>query len=476
MCPFQASTRLYISDDYREATAPFITALIAHPWRSRARTHYSLVPKITIIGLRGVYSRYILHLRSDEPYYRWVGEIVMNITAGEIPTSVVGLGGEKPASRSGRSLHVVAMVEEASAVSGTGKPVLEFARQAASQELGSPRVDVTILTFIRTRENEFIAAARAEGFRLEIIRENGRFDWAVIRQLQSAIHRCEPDVIWTNSVKSHFLVRLAGLNRKARWVAFHHGYTNTNWVDRIYSQFDRWSLHGAFRVITVCQAFANLIQRRNGVAFQRIRIQHVPVRPWPPVPMDEVAGLRHALGLEKEYVFLAVGRLSKEKGHADFIRGLAQLRRMEPGLSFRALIVGDGPERPDLERLCSTLNLTNVIQFLGYQKRIQPYYELADIFVLSSHSEGTPNVLLEAMASGTPIVCTAVGGIPELARNCIEVLMVPPKNPELLARAILDVIQDPTLSAQLIRAAHRIVANHSPEQFFRSICSVFQEN
>jgi len=377
---------------------------------------------------------------------------------------------------SARTMRVLVMAEEASSTSGTSKPILEFARQAARNDIGSPPVHVKLLAFARGRKTDLVAAARGEGIPTEIIWERGRFDWRIIEQLRAVVARCRPDVLWTNSMKSHFLVRAADLNRKTRWIAFHHGYTAKDRVDWLYSQLDRWSLRAAHRVVTVCRPFADEIERRNGVARHRIRVQHVPVHPSPVVPESELVRLRQELRLGEGHVVLTVGRLSREKGYADFLLGIARLRECDPALTFHALIVGDGPERPRLEALCSKLRLSDTVRFLGHQGRVQPYYELADVFVLSSHSEGTPNVVLEAMASaGLPLICTRVGGVPELVTDNVHALIVPAKDPNILAGAILRVLKDRALASRLARSAHSVVHQHSPEQFFRSIRSVFME-
>src|SRR5204863_1257122 len=83
----------------------------------------------------------------------------------------------------------------------------------------------------------------------------------------------------------------------------------------------------------------------------------------------------------------------------------------------KLIIVGDGAERVSLEAAARTSNLAKRIFFTGQVSDVRPFYELADVFVLPSHSEGSPNVLLEAMAAEVPVVATAVGGVPEIAEN-----------------------------------------------------------
>ena len=138
---------------------------------------------------------------------------------------------------------------------------------------------------------------------------------------------------------------------------------------------------------------------------------------------------------------LSVGRLSKEKGQDGLLRAFATVEA-EPK---RLLLLGDGPELEPLRALACELKIQNAVSFPGLQSNVRPYYELADVFVLSSHSEGSPNVLLEAMDAGVPVVATAVGGVPELVTNEVDALLVPDRDVAALAKAITRVLGDEAL-------------------------------
>src|ERR1700676_5088634 len=234
-----------------------------------------------------------------------------------------------------RSIRVLAMLE-ATSVSGSAKAVLEFAREASRKQSESIKIDVTILTFSRSRaENKLTEAIRNAGIELDVVSENGLFDRGIIPQLQVLTRMRRPHLIWSNAVKSHFLVPFAGLNRSAKWVAFHHGYTAENTKVRLYNQLDRWSLRKADRVITVCRPFAGELQSR-GVSPDRICVQHMPIRPFEPVLPEQVASLRKQLAIADDArVLLSVGRLSLEKGHSDLIRAFHLLRQRKPDISVR---------------------------------------------------------------------------------------------------------------------------------------------
>ncbi len=363
---------------------------------------------------------------------------------------------------------------EAYSITGPAKAVLEFAREAAKPE-AHPKIDLSILTFLRGgRENSFTEAVRASNLPLDVVTENGRFDFGVIPQLRAVVEKRQPHIIWTNSVKSHFLIRWSGLNRRAKWVAFHHGYTTTDWKTRGYNQLDRWSHRGADRLVTVCGKFANDIEKFVGIPAGQIDVEHMPLRALGPVPPETAVALRRSLDIAANAtVLLTVGRLSKEKGHSDLLRALALMRAAgEPKLDL--LLAGDGPERSALEALCAELNLQDSVHFLGFQVNVRPLYGIADLFVLPSHSEGSPNVLLEAIDAGVPIIATAVGGIPEIVENEVSALLVDQQNETALASAIRRMLGDEALRERLRSSARLVLPRHTPEQYFRHIAQVFE--
>lgn len=125
------------------------------------------------------------------------------------------------------------------------------------------------------------------------------------------------------------------------------------------------------------------------------------------------ASARAALGWPAGPTLLSVGNLVENKGHHVAIEALTRLPQ------FRLVIAGEGPERNALESLARQLNVTSRLQFLGRvdQDHLASCYSAADMLVLPSSREGWPNVLLESMACGTPVVATRVGGIPEIVTS-----------------------------------------------------------
>src|ERR1043166_9119233 len=211
------------------------------------------------------------------------------------------------------SLKIVSLVE-ATTMNAVAKIVLEFFRTTGELSQSDPEfplVQGSIITFDRSGDgnppNEFVTAARAAGLEIDLIPEQRRFDLAVIPALHEAIEKHRPDIVITNSVKSHFLFWRTRLGKQYPWVAFHHGYTTTDLKMRVYNRLDRWSLPKADRVVTVCHAFARELARETEIPEERIFVQHNAIRPQPKPAVDAVYELRGRFGnAEGERLILAV--------------------------------------------------------------------------------------------------------------------------------------------------------------------------
>ena len=358
----------------------------------------------------------------------------------------------------------VVSIMEANSVTGPAKNLLEFATRSRKE------VEVSVIAYRRGEEPEsaFIQAARKAGVPVDVVFEKGRFDASVVQRLKEIVRQRSPDIVQTHNVKSHFLLRFSGIWKTLPWVAFHHGYTAENLNMQVYNQANRWSLRAARQVVTVCEPFADQLVAQ-GVLRKRIQVRHNSVAKFRPPDPTAVAAARAKIPAEEgTRLLLSVGRLSSEKGHADLLHATT-------GLQAHLVIIGDGVDRAPLEKLRAELGLESKVTFLGFQPDVRPYYSLADVVVLPSHSEGSPNVLLEAMAAGRAIVATQVGGVPEIARDEETALLVKPHSPPDLARAIARLLADPDLSRRLGEKSHHLAETEfSPEAYQRSLVMLYQ--
>jgi L-malate glycosyltransferase len=143
------------------------------------------------------------------------------------------------------------------------------------------------------------------------------------------------------------------------------------------------------------------------------------------------------------------------------LRAFAIVRSTRPGAKLT--IAGSGPEREHLEQLAQTLGVAACVTFTGRldNERIPELYRQADLFLNSSTVDNMPISILEALASGVPVVSTAVGGIPYLVEDRKTALLVPPRDPHAIARALLELIENPSQAARLAAAGRAAVQQYS---------------
>ena len=382
-------------------------------------------------------------------------------------------------------LRLVAILE-ATTVNAVARNVLDFCEGLASlqrQAADWANVELSIITFDRaatvnsraTAPDGFVTVARAAGITIDVVRERFRFDLSVVSALKNLVARRAPDVITTHNVKSHFLARVCRFHRERPWVAFHHGYTSTDLKNRAYNQLDRWSLARADRIVAVCRAFA-LQLRGRGIPAERIVVHHNSISPQAPAHTKDVREVRERFAIGNGcYFVLTVGRLSREKGHLDLVMAFAKLRATCPRLPTKLVVVGEGPERAAIEATVRAHGLQDDVHLAGYIRDVRPFYAAADVFVLPSHSEGSPYVLLEAMSAGVPVVATAVGGIPEILTHEKTGFIVAPRDAVSLASAIRCVLQDADLARHVAaNASALILRRYSLEPYVRALLHFYR--
>jgi glycosyltransferase involved in cell wall biosynthesis len=159
---------------------------------------------------------------------------------------------------------------------------------------------------------------------------------------------------------------------------------------------------------------------------------------------------------ERTYLVAVVANMNVEtKGHPDLIRAAAEV--LQECRDAKFLLIGDGPERTRLEAMVTELGLSETVLFLGFCNDVPDILACCDLFVLPSWAEGLPNSVLEAMAAGVPVVATRVGGIPEIIDDGKSGLLVAPKDPQALARAILRLLGDKELAKRFATCARERV-------------------
>jgi glycosyltransferase involved in cell wall biosynthesis len=166
---------------------------------------------------------------------------------------------------------------------------------------------------------------------------------------------------------------------------------------------------------------------------------------------------------DQPYQLLTIARLTAKKGLPTVLRAIKLLT--DKGLSINHVLIGDGADRDKILALIDELGLSPVTRWLGTRPHheVLEYYRKTDLFVLgcevasNGDRDGIPNVLLESMAMGVPVVATDISAIPELVENGVTGLLVPPRQPDRLAEAMQRMLTDPELRNRIIPAAGQTV-------------------
>jgi glycosyltransferase involved in cell wall biosynthesis len=149
----------------------------------------------------------------------------------------------------------------------------------------------------------------------------------------------------------------------------------------------------------------------------------------------------------------AVGALAPHKAQSYFLRAAKNLAEQKP--EVRYIIVGEGELEAELKSLSNSLGVEGVVTFAGFRRDIVAVLAALDVFVLSSVAEGLCTSILDAMASGVPVVATAVGGVPEVVEDGVSGVLVPPADPEAMAGAVGRVLEDDALKERLVNGGRR---------------------
>lgn len=213
----------------------------------------------------------------------------------------------------------------------------------------------------------------------------------------------------------------------------------------------RWASTQAQASIGVCKALMDVL-RDMGTPADRLHVMRngVDLGRFQPQPRE---ASRQRLGLIGEPLLLSVGHLIERKGHHLLLQAMPEILKFHPKACL--LVVGDGDMRGSLVRLARDLDVERHVVFSGSiaQTDLKHWYSAADLFVLASSREGWANVLLEAMACGTPVLATRIWGTPEVVADDRVGQLIDERSVDAIARGILQMLAQPRDRARVRRYA-----------------------
>jgi glycosyltransferase involved in cell wall biosynthesis len=283
------------------------------------------------------------------------------------------------------------------------------------------------------------------------------YDARSIRRLTAILRKERPHILHTHTAKAGALARAAALvaggARPPIVVHTFHGHVLKGYFGPGRTAFFRRVERTLARYSDVLVAVSPEVRDElvdNGIA---PRDKFTIIRLGIPLDQrlnDETSELdyRHLYGIPKDaFVVGWVGRMTGVKD-TNAILEIVRATRAR-GVDAVLCLVGDGPDRGRLEQVAHDLGIASATYFVGYQPDVAGYYRLFDAFLLPSVNEGTPVSAIEALASGTPVVATRVGGVPDVVRDQVDGFLVEPGDTDAAADRLAELAGDPELRQRL---------------------------
>jgi glycosyltransferase involved in cell wall biosynthesis len=345
-----------------------------------------------------------------------------------------------------------------------GGPALHVAYLTAG--LRKRGYDTTLVAGTLARGEDSMAFVAA-GLDVDVVRidELGREisplrDLLATVQLARLIRRERPQILHTHTAKAGTVGRvaalLAGRHRPPIVVHTFHGHVLRGYFGPLRSRFfrllERWLASRTTALVAVSpQVRDDLVALRVAPPERFVVIRlGIELEQRVAAEQDGRAESRHYLGIpDGRFAVGWIGRMTGVKRTDDVLVAFKRLR--DEGVDAVLCMVGDGPDRNELERRAKELGVIRETLFVGYQEDVAPYYAAFDALVLPSGNEGTPVSVIEALAAGRPVVATRVGGVPDVVRDGEDGFLVEPGATDELAERLAELARDPRLRQRMGR-------------------------
>ena len=338
-------------------------------------------------------------------------------------------------------------------IGGPGKTILETYRF-----IDRSRFDLHLGVFLTPREGTdtpFLREAGKYGMPVHYIHGANQYDPRMIARTAALVKTLDIDIVHAHEVKSDVIAWLASVLHRVPIMTTLHGWIGNTARQRAFIALDKRIARRFDMVLAVSQRIRQDLLDA-GVPADRVRLVHNAIVMDRYQRTGQTGLLASIVGRPVPGPVLAcVGRLSVEKGHADFVEALGLVAQR--GHLVSAVFAGDGPERPRLEARIAALGLQDSVFLPGFIDRPQQVLEETDLMVLPSHTEGLPNAALEALAMDVPVLATRVGGTPEVIEDGVTGRLVPSRDPEAMAAAIEDFLAHRERWKQMARRGHAAI-------------------
>jgi L-malate glycosyltransferase len=282
-----------------------------------------------------------------------------------------------------------------------------------------------------------------EGFVVEVISRRAGLDVGCVRRLARFVQRHGVAIVHAHQYTPFFYARAPGwVGRRPPVLFTEHGRFYPDLPSRKRMVFNRLFLRRSDRVVAVGDSVKRALVNNEGIPPERISVVYNGVR------LDDFNGdsqlrsqVRAELGISPQApVAIQIARLDYLKDHCTALRAAAHVRQSLP--DFQLLLVGEGPERSKIEAEIDQLGLRGTVQLLGLRSDIRRLLSAADVFLLTSISEGIPVTLIEAMGARLAVVTTAAGGVGEVVESGRTGTVVPVADDQAIAQSLTALLGD----------------------------------
>ena len=314
----------------------------------------------------------------------------------------------------------------------------------------------------------------------EMHKKEGK-DFAVYGRVWQLLRTMRPDIVHTRNIPTIDMLAVARLAGIKRLVHGEHGldsmevtglHTKYNWLRRMSAYYAR-------QYITVSRELADWLRRDVGISRRAITTIHNGVDTSRFCPgVRDLGVLPEGFANDLSVVIGTVGRIAAIKDQMNLAMAFVLMLRGAPEFRDRArlVIVGDGEGKAPIEKMLEEAGVASLCWLSGYRDDTHKVYQSLDLFVLPSRREGISNTILEAMASGLPVVATRVGGTPEIVADGVNGKLVPPGDPMALANAMLEYVRGPALMKSHGQAGRdRAMADFSMTAMIDGYAQVYEE-
>lgn len=307
-------------------------------------------------------------------------------------------------------------------------------------------------------EGELVKDFRAMGIPVTLIQKKSRYDISIIWRLRNFLKKGQFDVIHSNLFTANIWGRLAAFGLKSSFiVTVHNIHSRHNPRQaRIEIFFDRILVHLTDILINVSEEVKTSMLRDVGLPPTKLCTIENGIEFPDQKDLPSKKEARETLGLpENARILVVIGRFASAKNHITFISSLVPVRERFPDL--KVLLVGNGEKEAEIRGAIKKHHLEDTVLLLGLRRDIPTILSASDILVIPSIWEGLPIVMLEAMAHGTPVIATRVGGIPDALTDRVSGLLTSPDAPSL-AQSMIEGLSDLPKMQEMARAARTIAA------------------